>query len=42
MLYLAGPSGQWQRVGRYGVTEDGQTMRITYDAGGRKLWSRQR
>jgi hypothetical protein len=40
ILYLAGQSGQWQRIGRYGMTEDGQTMRITYDRGGRKLWSR--
>jgi hypothetical protein len=40
ILYLAGQNGQWQRIGRYGMTEDGQTMRITYDRGGRKLWSR--
>ena len=33
--------GQWGRVGRYGMTDDGQTMRIIYDRGGRKLWSRQ-
>ena len=42
LLYLAGPDGQWKRIGRYGMTEDGQTMRIIYDAGGRKLWSRRR
>jgi hypothetical protein len=40
ILYLAGPNGQWQRIGRYGMTDDGQTMRIIYDGGGRKLWSR--
>ena len=40
LLYLANQQGQWKRIGRYGMTEDGQTMRITYDAGGRKLWSR--
>ena len=40
ILYLAGQGGQWKRIGRYGMTDDGQTMRITYDAGGRKLWSR--
>ena len=41
MLFLAGSEGPWRRIGRYGMTEDGQTMRITYDRGGRKLWSRQ-
>ncbi len=40
ILYLSDQGGQWKRIGRYGMTEDGQTMRITYDAGGRKLWSR--
>jgi hypothetical protein len=40
ILYLAGRDGQWRRVGRYGMTDDGQTMRITYDGGGRKLWNR--
>ena len=40
LLYLSSQDGQWKRIGRYGVTEDGQTMRIIYDAGGRKLWSR--
>jgi hypothetical protein len=28
-------------VGAYGMTDDGSTMRITYDGGGKKLWSRQ-
>jgi len=41
VLFLAGPDGQWRRIGRYGMTEDGRTMRITYARGGRKLWSRQ-
>jgi hypothetical protein len=40
ILFLAGQGGQWKRIGRYGMTDDGQTMRITYDGGGRKLWSR--
>jgi hypothetical protein len=40
LLYLSSQPGQWKRIGRYGMTEDGQTMRIIYDAGGRKLWSR--
>ena len=42
VYYILGQNGQWKRVGRYGMTDDGQTMRITYDAGGRKLWSRRR
>lgn len=43
LLYLAaGESGQWKRIGQYGMTENGQTMRIIYDAGGRRLWSRRR
>jgi hypothetical protein len=40
VLFLAGAQGPWRRIGRYGMTEDGQTMRITYDRGGRKLWTR--
>ena len=40
ILYLAGQGGEWKRIGRYGMTDDGRTMRITYDAGGRKLWNR--
>jgi hypothetical protein len=40
IFYILQQDGQWQRVGRYGMTEDGQTMRITYEGGGRKLWSR--
>lgn len=42
IYYILGQNGQWKRVGRYGMTDDGQTMRIIYDAGGRKLWSRRR
>ena len=41
-LYLAAQSGEWKRVGRYGMTDDGQTMRIIYEAGGRRLWQRRR
>jgi hypothetical protein len=41
VLYLAGTDGAWRRIGRYGMTDDGRTMRITYDRGGRKLWNRQ-
>jgi hypothetical protein len=40
MLFVLGKSGQWTRVGSYGLTEDGRTMRIAYEGGGRKLWSR--
>lgn len=40
VLFLLAPAGQWTRVGKYGMTDDGTTMRITYDRGGRKLWSR--
>jgi hypothetical protein len=42
IFYVLQPDGQWGRVGRYGMTDDGQTMRIIYDRGGRKLWSRRR
>ena len=42
VYYILGQNGQWKRIGRYGMTDDGQTMRIIYDAGGRKLWSRRR
>lgn len=42
VFYVLQPDGQWGRVGRYGMTDDGQTMRIIYDKGGRKLWSRRR
>lgn len=41
VLYLLVPDGRWARVGTYGMTDDGSTMRIVYDGGGRKLWSRQ-
>jgi len=38
--YIVGQNGQRARIGIYGLTEDGLTMRITYDHGGRKVWSR--
>ena len=41
-LYTMGQGGQWQHVGRYGFSPDGQTMRITYNNGNKKLWSRSR
>ena len=43
VLFLAGTErAEWgRRVGRYGATEDGRTMLITYDRGGRKLGTRQ-
>lgn len=40
VLFLVAPTGQWTRVGRYGMTDDGRALRITYDRGGRKLWTR--
>ncbi len=40
VLFVARSSGDWVRVGTYGMTEDGRTMRVIYDQGGRKLWSR--
>lgn len=40
VLFVQGQKGQWVRVGTYGMTDDARTMRITYDGGGRKLWSR--
>ena len=41
VLFVLDPAGRWARIGTYGMTDDGSTMRITYDGGGRKLWSRQ-
>ena len=41
VLFVLVQNGQWGRVGTYGMTDDGSAMRITYDGGGRKLWSRQ-
>ena len=40
VLFMLDENGQWFRVGKYGFTEDLRTMRITYDRGGKKLWSR--
>ena len=39
-LFLERPDGQWARVGRYGMTEDGRTLRIIDEGGARTLWSR--
>lgn len=41
MLFVQGQNGQWVRIATYGMTDDGSAMRITYDGGGKKLWSRQ-
>ena len=41
VLFVQGNDAQWIRVGTYGMTEDGKAMRITYDGGGKKVWSRQ-
>lgn len=40
ILYLRNSNSEWNRIGKFGMTEDGTTMRITYDSGGKKLWSR--
>lgn len=41
ILFVMGShGGEWTRVGKYGMTSDGKTMRITYERGNRKLWSR--
>lgn len=40
VLFILDQGGRWARVGTYGMTDDGSAMRITYDGGGRKLWSR--
>ncbi len=42
VLYVVGRDGQWMRVGTYGMTEDGRTLRITYGGGGKKLWTRKK
>lgn len=34
-------NGDWIRIGKYSLSKDGRTMRIAYNAGNRKLWSRQ-
>ncbi len=39
-VLFVGDGGRWNRVGTYGFTEDGSTMRIAYDGGGRKIWNR--
>ena len=40
VLYVAEAGGRWTRLGRYGMTEDGRTLRIISDQGARRLWSR--
>lgn len=40
VLFVLAATGHWVRLGKYGMTDDGTTMRITYDRGGRKLWTR--
>jgi hypothetical protein len=40
VIYTSSSNSQWYRIGKYGMTEDGSTMRITYDNGNKKLWSR--
>jgi hypothetical protein len=42
IYYILQSDGQWRRVGKYGLTDDDQTMMITYDRGGKKLWTRRR
>lgn len=42
IYYISGQDGQWKRIGKYGLTDDGQTMMITNNQGGKKLWSRTR
>jgi len=39
-LFIERANGQWTRIGRYGMTDDGRILRIIDDAGGRTLWSR--
>lgn len=41
VLFVQGQDGHWARIGTYGMTDDGGAMRIIYDGGGKKLWSRQ-
>lgn len=40
MLFARPAAGQWLRVGKYGLTEDGRTMRMTTEQGEQKLWTR--
>jgi hypothetical protein len=42
IYYVLQRDGRWMRIGKYGFTEDGRTMMITNDRGGKKLWSRGR
>lgn len=40
VLFAQGADGAWMRVGTYGMTDTGETMRITYDGGDRRIWQR--
>jgi hypothetical protein len=42
IYYISTQDGEWKRVGKYGMTEDGRTMMITNDRGGKKIWNRSR
>jgi hypothetical protein len=39
-LFVEAQGGQWVRIGTYGMTEDGNTLRIIDERGDRTLWSR--
>ncbi len=41
-VLFVGDGGRWNRIGTYSFTEDGSAMRIAYDGGGRKIWSRRK
>ncbi len=40
VLFALGVDGKWVRVGAYGMTDDRSTMRITYEEGRKRLWTR--
>lgn len=40
VLFALGVDGKWVRVGAYGMTDDGPAMRVTYDGGGKRIWTR--
>jgi hypothetical protein len=41
-VLFVGDGSRWNRVGTYAFTDDGSTMRIAYDGGGRKIWIRKK
>lgn len=41
-VLFVGDGSRWTRVGTFGFADDGSTMRIAYDGGGRKIWSRRK